>query len=104
MTLWHLMTAWCFCIPVASAVALARRTGLGLGAQVVWVLGGVIVGAAGVWAMQVAMRMVAARSARYSEAKTDGAFRALYISVMVWIFVVFPILAGLIGRAFRAGR
>jgi hypothetical protein len=87
MTLWDLMTALCFVMPLAGALATLRDVqngwlGYGLASVIGLVIGGLCV-----WAMRAVGSYFATRSSAGSETLRPWYFRALYVAAAVWIIV-----------------
>jgi hypothetical protein len=87
MTLWDLLTALCFVMPIAGALATVKDTPKGLLAYPVAVVVGLVVGGLCAWTMRAMGNKVAARSGPGKEDQKPGAFRMLYFVTVIWIVV-----------------
>lgn len=87
MTLWDLLTALCFVMPIAGALATVKDTPKGLLAYVVAVIVGFVLGGFCGWTMRAMGDRVAARSGPGKEDQKPGAFRVLYFAAVIWIVV-----------------
>jgi hypothetical protein len=92
MTLWDLLTAVCFAMPIGSALASSKHAKVGLGGYALATAVGLGLGVCCAWTMQTVGKTVAARIKRHSESLQGRYFRALYFAAMLWI--VFALFLG----------
>lgn len=87
MTLWDLMTALCFSLPLAGAFAAIRDVHRGWPKYVIATVLGIAIGALCGWVMRATGKNFPAWSSAMSNNKRERFFRALYAGAAVWIVV-----------------
>jgi hypothetical protein len=85
--LWDLLTALCFAMPVAGALAAVKGTQKGWAAYALAIVIGVVTGGCCAWAMRTVGVIVEARSRQRPDPQGEWYFRALYLAAAAWIFV-----------------
>ena len=91
LTLWHLLTATCFSIPIAGAVVCAMQAKPGVGGYALVLCGGLVVGMYGAAAMWKGLKYV--WSYVYLRPKANWLIVLVYVLALPWLFIV-----GLLGR------
>jgi hypothetical protein len=92
MGLWDLMTALCFVMPIAGALATVKDVHKGWIGYALAILVGVVVGAFCAWAMRTIGSKVAGDSKPGTEAQKPWLLRMLYAATVIWI--VFALFLG----------
>ena len=92
VTLWDLLTAVCFAMPIAGALASAKDAKVGWGGYIVAITIALALGGFCAWAMRTVGHAIAARSERHSVSLGEWYFRALYLAAILWI--VFALFLG----------
>jgi len=92
MGLWDLMTAFCFVMPIAGALATVKDIQKGWIGYGLAILIGIVVGALCAWAMRTAGSKVSGDSKPRAEVQEPGLFRMLYAVTVIWI--VFALFLG----------
>ncbi len=86
------MTALCFVMPIAGALATVKDIQKGWVGYALAILVGVVVGAFCAWAMRAVGSKVAGDSKPGAEAQKPWLFRMLYAATVIWI--VFALFLG----------
>jgi hypothetical protein len=87
MALWDVMTALCFVMPIAGALATVKDVQKGWAGYTLAIIVGVVLGALCAWAMRIASSKLAPRSSSGPEIGRPWLFRALYFAAFIWIAV-----------------
>jgi hypothetical protein len=85
VSLWDLLTALCFAMPIAGALASAKPARVGFNSYVLAITIGVVLGLGCAYIMRTAGKAVASRSKGHSVSVRERYFRALYLAAIVWI-------------------
>lgn len=85
MTLWHLLTAICFVMPISGALASARLSKVGFGGYALGIGIGLALGSCFAWAMRNGGRIVFAHAKNKPVSERESYARLLYFAVMLWI-------------------
>ena len=88
MTLWDLMTAFCFVMPTAGALATVKDVHKGWPGYALAIIVGIVLGALCAWAMRMASSKLAPALSPGPETERPWFFRALYFAAFIWIVVV----------------
>ncbi len=92
MTLWGLLEAVCFGMPIGASLASASVAKAGTGRYALAISVGVVVGTSLAWGMEAAGRKAGVCIRQRSESVQERHFRALYFAAILWI-----LFAGFIG-------
>ena len=87
MALWDLMTALCFVMPIAGALATVKDVQKGWAGYALAIIVGVVLGALCAWTMRAASNKLAPRSSSGPGIDRPWFFRALYFAAFIWIVV-----------------
>src|SRR5258707_99239 len=93
MTLWGLLLALCFGMPVGGALASPGLARAGLRGYVAAIAGGLVLGTCCAWTMEAVGATVRRRIEKQPVSLRERYYRALYFVAMLWIM-----LAGLLGK------
>jgi hypothetical protein len=91
-TLWDLLTAFCFAMPIAGALASAKLGKAGFSGYALAITTGLALGACFVWTMWTVGNTVDAYIKRQPVPLRERYYRALYFGAMLW--VVFGLFLG----------
>jgi len=91
-TLWDLLTALCFAMPIGSALASSKHAKVGFGGYALAAIVGLALGVCCAWTMRTVGRTAATHIKRHSESLQERYSRALYFAAMLWI--VFALFLG----------
>jgi len=91
MTLWDLLIAICFTIPIAGALSSAKHLNVGVGGYALAIIVGLALGISFAWtqwqAGKTLFRYVEHKRGRLSKSVREWCFRALYLAGVFWILV-----------------
>jgi hypothetical protein len=87
MALWDLLTALCFVMPIAGALATVRDVQKGWAGYALAIIVGAVLGTLCAWAMRTASSKLATRSSTGPKIDSPWFFRALYFAAFVWIVI-----------------
>ena len=85
MTLWSLLVALCFVMPLSGALASAKLLRVGLRGYAFSVLVGLLLGIGCAWIMQRVGSLFYARLKHCGVFSQERYFRLLYLGALVWI-------------------
>ena len=89
MTLWDLLIAVCFAMPLASSIVTAKHSKMGFGGHALATAIGLALGVCCARTMWTVGDKVAARIKRQSESRQEWYFRALYFTAVLWVAFAF---------------
>jgi hypothetical protein len=87
VTLWALLLALCFAMPIAGALAAAKSAKVGFGGYALAITVGVALGAFCAWTMHTVGAVVHAHTQGESVPLKERYARALYFAAMLWIIL-----------------
>ncbi len=85
VSLWDLLTALCFVMPIAGAVASARLAKAGFRGYVLAIIVGFALRLCCAWTMLIVGKAAAAHIKRHPESVQERHFGALYFGAILWI-------------------
>jgi hypothetical protein len=88
MTLWNLLNAICFFIPVAGAISESRDAKTGLSGYALAIAVGVVLGMGCTWIMWSVGERIGASVKPYSHSRQERHLRILYVGAVVWLLAV----------------
>jgi len=88
LTLWTLLNAICFFIPVVAAIEEAKAARAGLGGYALAIAIGLALGGGCALAMWTVGRRVGSALQAYPEPRREWYFRVLYSAALLWILMV----------------
>lgn len=90
MSLWDLLIAICFAMPIGGALASAKIAKVGFGGYSLSITMGLVVGVGCAWTMQTIGKTVVLHIRRHPESEHERYFRTLYFAAMLWmVFALF---------------
>lgn len=87
VSLWNLLNALCFVVPISGSIASSCVTKAGFGGYALAIVIGLALGVGCGWTMFKAGRSIAERIKKQRESMQERYFRALYIAAILWIVV-----------------
>jgi mannose/fructose/N-acetylgalactosamine-specific phosphotransferase system component IIC len=87
VSLWDLLTAICFALPIGTALSVAKHSKVGWAGYAVAVMVASALAWLGVWAKRTVSNHVAARAKAHPVSQEESYFRRLYFAVILWIVV-----------------
>jgi hypothetical protein len=85
VTLWDLLIALCFAMPIGGALASAKLAKTGFVGYALSVAVGLVLGLLLAWIMRTVGKIIAARIKQSPRSPEERYFRVLYFAAMLWI-------------------